>query len=256
MGDLLADSTAVVTGGSSGIGRAIGQGYGDHGASVVVADVGASPRSGGTPTHECIEAETDGEAVYVECDVTDPADLEAAIDAAASLGGLDVMVNNAGLIRETPFLDVTEPEYRQIMDVNVGGVYFGAQVAARRMRAEDGGAIINISSVAGIEGAANNTTYSTSKGAVKLLTYAMAAELAPEIRVNAIHPGYIRTEMLSEDVPLAGTKAEETLRERIPMDRLGRPAEVANAAVFLASDLASYVTGESLVVDGGNLNTV
>jgi len=119
------------------------------------------------------------------------------------------------------------------------------------------GCIINLSSVAGIRGAPTNTTYCASKGGVRLLTYSLAAELGPEgIRVNAIHPGYIETAMLTEDVPRLGTDARATLEERVPQSRLGRPEDVAGAAVYLASDLADYVNGESLVVDGGNVSTV
>ncbi|MEF8842899.1 MAG: SDR family oxidoreductase [Haloarculaceae archaeon] len=256
MDDLLADRTAVVTGGASGNGRAISLAFAEEGANVVVADLREEPREGGTPTHELVR-ETGSEATFVECDVTDLDTLEAAVDAAEPFGGVDVMVNNAGIFRSETFLEVTPEEYRQLMDVNVRGVFFGTQYAARRMVEDDrGGSVINLSSVAGLEGSAGYATYCTSKGAVRLLTYATAAELGPEgVRVNAIHPGVIETAMTTDDVPIVGTEAGESFLEQIPSRRFGVPADVADAALYLASDLADYVNGESLVVDGGMTNT-
>jgi NAD(P)-dependent dehydrogenase (short-subunit alcohol dehydrogenase family) len=230
--------------------------FAEHAADVVVADLRREPRTGGTPTDERIREETDREATFVECDVSDREDCQAAVAAADAFGGIDVMVNNAGILRETPFLEVTEDELDEVLGVNLEGVFFGAQAAAEVMVERGEGCIINLSSVAGIRGAANNTTYCASKGGVRLLTYSLAAELGPEgVRVNAIHPGYIETAMLTEDVPLVGTDAETTLEERISQGRLGEPEDVAGAAVYLASDLAGYVNGESLVVDGGTVST-
>lgn len=254
---LLADRTAVVTGGASGNGRAIALAFAEHGADVVIADIQREPRTGGDPTDERINADTDAAATFLECDISDPADCRAAVAAADEFGGIDVMVNNAGIIRERSFLEVTEEEFDQVMDVNLKGVFFGAQAAAAEMVERGEGCIINLSSVAGIRGAANNATYCASKGGVRLLTYSLAAELGPEgVRVNAIHPGYIETAMLTDDVPLVGSDAQATLEERVPQGRLGQPEDVAGAAVYLASELAGYVNGESLVVDGGNVSTV
>ena len=254
---LLTDSTAVVTGGASGNGRAIALAFAEHGADVVIADLQREPRTGGEPTDERVRTETDTRATFVECDVSASEDLRAAVAAADVFGGIDIMVNNAGIIRETPFLEITEAEFEQVLNVNLKGVFFGAQAAAEVMVEEGEGCIINLSSVAGIHGATNNATYCASKGGVRLLTYSLAAELGPEgVRVNAIHPGYIETAMLTEDVALAGGDARETLEERVPQGRLGRPEDVAGAAVYLASDLADYINGESLVVDGGNVSTV
>ncbi|MEF8791601.1 MAG: SDR family oxidoreductase [Haloarculaceae archaeon] len=256
MDELLADRTAVVTGGASGNGRAISVAFAEAGADVVVADLREEPREGGTPTHDLVEEAGSG-AAFVECDVTDLDSLEAAVDAADEFGGVDVMVNNAGIFRSETFLEVTPEEYEGLMDVNVRGVFFGTQYAARKMIEEGrGGSVINLSSVAGLEGSANYVTYCTSKGAVRLLTYATAAELGPEgVRVNAIHPGLIETSMTTDDVPIVGTEAGESFLEQIPSRRFGTPEDVADAALYLASDLADYVNGESLVVDGGMHNT-
>ncbi|MDB9250451.1 SDR family oxidoreductase [Halorubrum ezzemoulense] len=255
-GPLLDGKTAVITGGSSGNGRSIAEAYAAEGADIVVADIQEAPREGGTPTHELVIDEYDVDATYVECNVTNLDDLEAAVDAADEFGGIDVMVNNAGIFRQETFVDTDEDAFDQMMDINVKGVYFGAQYAARKMVENGGGSIINMSSNAGLEGSAGFVTYCTSKGAVRLMTYALADELGPEnIRVNAIHPGAIETAMLKEDVEIVGTEAEEGYRQTIPLRRLGQPEDVADAALYLASDLASYVSGESLYVDGGMTNS-
>jgi NAD(P)-dependent dehydrogenase (short-subunit alcohol dehydrogenase family) len=240
----------------SGNGRAIARQFADHGADVVVADIREEPREADEATQDLIETETDSRAMFVECDVTDRGDLEAAMDTAAEMGGVDVMVNNAGIFRGEEFLSVTEAEFDQLMDINVKGVFFGTQVAAERMQENGGGSIINLSSVAGLEGTGEYVSYCTSKGAVRLMTYSTADALGPDgIRVNVIHPGVIETAMTTEDVPIIGTEQGEQFLETIPSRRFGEPEDVADAALFLASDLSSYVNGESLVVDGGMTNT-
>lgn len=256
MDELLGGLTAVVTGAASGIGRAIALAYADHGADVVIADVQAEPREGGTPTQEQIRSEYGQESRFIECDVTNAAEFERAVTAAEELGGIDVLVNNAGVMLDESFTDVAESEYERIMAVNAKGAFFGSQIASRQMRtAGRGGSIINISSVAGLQGT-SSVVYSMSKGAIRLLTYALAGELGPDgIRVNAIHPGIIETELMKEDVPIVGHETEARLLNDVPLGRIGQPEDVANAAVYLASDLASYVTGESLIVDGGLYNT-
>lgn len=256
MSGLLTDQTAVVTGGSSGNGRAISLGFAEEGANVVVADIREEPRGDGQPTHEQIIEETDVEATFVECDVSDVEQIENAVETAEEFGGIDVMVNNAGYVRQEDFLEVTEEQYHDLMNVNVKGTFFGAQAAAERMVENGGGSIINLSSVEGIQGT-EHVTYSTSKGAVRLLTYSLANTLGPEgIRVNAIHPGLIETKMTAEDLPIIGTDAEEQFVQQIPADRVGQPEDVAGGAVFLASDLADYANGESLVLDGGLTSTL
>lgn len=253
---MLSDSTAVVTGAASGNGRAIARRFAAEGADVVVADVREAPRQSGIPTHEVIPSETDAGATYVECDVTERADLVAAVEAAEPFGGVDVMVNNAGVFRSEDFLTVDEEQFRQLMAVNVEGTFFGSQVAARRMTDDGGGTIINLSSVAGLSGTGDYVSYCTSKGAIRLMTYALADALGPDgIRVNAIHPGVIETAMTTEDVPIVGTEMGDAYQEAIPSRRFGDPQDVADAALYLASDLSGYVNGESLVVDGGLTNT-
>ncbi|MFC6824217.1 SDR family oxidoreductase [Halopelagius fulvigenes] len=255
---LLDGKTAVVTGGSSGFGRAISRTFARNGADVVVADVTESPREGGVPTAELVRSETDREAYYVECDVRNPADTEVAVEATEELGGIDVMVNNAGIAGDEDFLDVTEAAFERLMAVNVKGTFFGAQAAAKRMLEDGGGTIVNMSSAGGIVGTGDLVAYCASKGAVRLMTYALADRFGGDIRVNAIHPGFSKTQMLADSSLGRGVRgriASEMLKQRIPSGRYGEPQEIANAALFLASDLSSYVNGESLVVDGGLSHT-
>lgn len=252
MTGMLDGKTAVITGGASGIGREIGLRFAEEGANIVVADLQNEPREGGTPL---VEAATSMgvSATYVECDVRNRDQLQAAVDAADEFGGVDVMVNNAGIFRQEEFTAVDEADFEQMMDVNVKGTFFGAQVAAAKMLEEGReGSIINMSSVAGLTGSAQYSSYCTSKGAVRLLTYSLAAELGPQgIRVNVIHPGLIETEMTTEDVSIIGSEGGEQYLQTIPLRRWGEPGDVAEGAVYLASDQSSYVNGESLVIDGG-----
>lgn len=252
MTDLLDGSVAVVTGGASGIGRAICLSFAREGSDVVVADLREKPREGGAPTQERIAEETDVRSKFVKCDVTDPADLVAAVDASDVFGDLDVMVNNAGIFLLEAFAETTEEQFDRVMAVNAKGAFFGAQAAAARMVEMGGGSIINLSSTAGLYGIGDYVAYCAAKGAVRLMTYAMADELGSEgIQVNAIHPGVIESEMTRQDSKVIGTDRNEAYEDAIPMGRFGQPEEVADAALYLASDMADYVNGESLVVDGG-----
>lgn len=252
---LLEGRTAVVTGASSGIGRGIARGFAEHGAeAVIVADIREDPKEDGLPTHELLRTETDTSSEFVECDVTSHADLTEAVEAAEEYDGLDVMVNNAGIWRSEDFFQVTEEEYQQMLDINLKGVYFGSQIAAESLVENDkAGSIINISSIAGLFGNENWPTYSASKGGLTTFTYSLAHKLGEHgIRVNAIHPGGVQTMIGGNETdPEAAAEQAEQFTQMVPLGRYGQPDDIAGAATFLASDLASYVTGESLVVDGG-----
>jgi len=251
----LSGKVALITGGSSGIGREIAMRYADHGARVVVADVQRTARDADTPTADAINAKHPERASFVECDVTDQGDIKRAIAAAASMGSIDVLVNNAGIFRQHDFLNLTPEDFDMLMNLNVRAVFFVAQAAAQQMVGQaNGGSIINLSSVAGLQGVAGFTTYCASKGAVRLFTMALAQELAERnVRVNAIHPGLIRTTMTTDDVPIAEGEMGEAYASQIPMGRFGTPTDVAGIALFLASGLSRYVTGASMLVDGGML---
>lgn len=254
MAGLVDGKVAVVTGAASGIGRAAAVALAREGArAVVVADIRKDPREGGTPTQDAL-GEYGCEGLFVQCDVSRPADLQAAVAAADEFGGIDIMVNNAGIVIPKDFLDITESDYDRQMDINAKGAFFGTQAAARRMVDKGGGVIVNVSSILGMAGSAGVAAYSTSKGAIKLLTYSAAQALAPKgIRVNAIHPGVITTELVTGDFGLPAEMAAQVFP--IPMGRPAGPDEIGDAIVLLCSDHARYMTGSSLLVDGGLLNT-
>jgi len=252
MSDLLADKTAVVTGGSSGIGRGIALSLAEHGADVVVADVQTTPNTADTtPTLEAIEDRTDARAEYVDCDVTDPDDVAGAAERAVEFGGLDVWVNNAGITHGSDFLDSTEEEFETMIDVHLKGTYLGCREAARAMLDGDGGSIVNVASSAVDRGwkAPGSFFYAAAKGGIQSMTFALGATLGPEVRVNAIKPSY--TVETGLDTQNGDDIARTERAEETAMGRLGVPSDLGGAAVFLASDLSGYVTSEAILVDGG-----
>ncbi len=245
---------ALVTGASRGLGAAAARALAAAGAKVAVTDLTAP---------EDLAAEIGG--IARAQDVTSEADWSATMDwLRAELGGLDALVNNAGLWLFKPIMETTLDDWRRLHAVNVEGVFLGTRAAipllAERAHLWRGGsAIVNLSSVAGIEGAAGGTCYNSTKGAVRLFTKGCAKELAAaRIRVNSVHPGVIDTDMgrkLIDDFAVAqGTGNNETLANvsaMHPLGHLGEPQNVADAVVFLASDRAAFTTGSELIVDGG-----
>jgi len=224
---------ALITGGASGIGAATARRFAEESAEVTIADV----------ANEQGQALADElGARFERLDVRDEARWQAVVD---STGGLDVLVNNAGIVELGGVTDMDEASFRRVLDVNCVGVYLGMRTAVPSMRARGGGSIVNFSSVAGLVGNPYSIGYAASKWAVRGMTKSAAVDLAPDgIRVNSVHPGVIRTPM-SASVDPAKTSGSA------PLGRLGEPVEVANLVVYLASDESSYTTGAEHVVDGG-----
>ena len=193
-------------------------------------------------------------ALYVHCDVGDKAQVDALVtQVLAAHGRIDVLVNNAGIFRAADFLDVTEADFDAVLRVNLKGAFLVGQAVARAMAASGGGAIVNMSSVNGVLAIPNIASYNVSKGGVNQLTRVMALALADRnIRVNAVAPGTIATELAANAV-LTSDEAKTKIMSRTPMKRLGEPSEIADVVAWLASDAASYVTGEIVTVDGGRM---
>lgn len=258
MTDLLSDQTAIVTGASSGNGRAIATSFADEGAAVICADIIEDPREGGyedhsdLATHKLIE-ETGGDAVFIECDVTEREQIRAAIDTAVeTFGQLDIMVNNAGIFtRSVDITETTQEEWEKTLSVNLTGVWNGTKEAVEQfVKQGEGGRVINIASIGGLVGLENEPAYSASKGGVVNFTRAAALDCAPhEINVNAVCPGFISTAMTRE--AWGDPESKEQLNEVHPWPRLGKPQDVADACTFLAGPRAEWITGHSLAVDGG-----
>ena len=239
----LAGKQALVTGGAKGIGKAIAERLAAAGARVTVADMDPV----GADTAKAVGGS------FVVCDITNADQLTDAVLAAADGGNLDILVNNAGIYPTTgPIENVTDSFVSKMLEVNVRAQYSAARAAARHMK--NGGAIVNLASIAGVRGGANITAYSASKGAVIALTRSFANELGPKgIRVNAIAPGIIDTPGVQEQMaPLkkGGLDIDAAIAAN-PLRIAGQPDHIARAALFLVSDLAAFVTGQTLVVDGG-----
>jgi glucose 1-dehydrogenase len=244
-----AGQVAVVTGGANGIGRACAEAFGAAGAAVVVADIDAEA---GPAVARAIEA-AGGRATFIKTDVGDAAQAQRLIDRTlATFGRLDVLINNAGIIRTAEFLEISEADFDAVLRVNLKGVFLVGQAAARAMVAQGKGAIVNMSSTNAVVAIPNQVPYATSKGGVNQLTKVMALALADKgVRVNAIGPGSILTDLLR--VVMSDEAARRKILSRTPMGRCGEPSEVAKVALFLASDDASYLTGQCIYPDGGRL---
>lgn len=241
--------TALVTGASGGLGRHFAKTLAQAGMKVVLAARRVEQMQ---PVVEQIR-EAGGEAMSVEMDVTRPDSVETALQAVSNAwGGIDVLVNNAGIAATRPLLKQTEDDWKQVIDVNLTGCWRVAQAVAKQMAlSESGGSIINIASILGLRVATQVPAYAASKAAFIHLTRAMALELARyRIRVNAIAPGYIRTEMNRE---FFETKAGDDLVKRIPQRRLGELNDLDGVLLLLASKTSQYMTGVVIPVDGGHL---
>ena len=245
---------AIVTGAASGIGRAIARRFAAEGAGVVLADIVQDPREGGETTLALIE-EAGGTARFVETDVADWAAVDRMMgQTVAEFGRLDVMVNNAAISTGQRLLETGEADWDRVMDVNLKGVFFGCKRALQQMLTQEPcgearGRIVNISSQHGMISSPGEFAYGVSKAGIVYMTRQIAADYAKDLIVcNAVAPGKILT---GKDGAAVSPEALSYSEARTPMPRLGRPEDVASAALFLASDEASYMTGVNLMVDGG-----
>jgi glucose 1-dehydrogenase len=243
------DQVVIVTGGAQGIGRACVEAFAGEGAKVVIADIDAD---GGQKAAEAIKAQG-GRAQFIQTDVGDAGQAQRLVDQTlATFGRLDVLINNAGIIKTAEFLEISEADFDAVLRVNLKGVFLVGQAAARVMVRHGKGAIVNMSSANAVVAIPNQVPYVTSKGAVNQLTKVMALALAGKgVRVNAIGPGSILTDLLK--VVMNDDAARQRILSRTPMGRCGEPSEVARVALFLASDDASYLTGQCIYPDGGRL---
>jgi NAD(P)-dependent dehydrogenase (short-subunit alcohol dehydrogenase family) len=238
----LTGKRVLITGGAGGIGSATARRFLEEGSQVVALDQdeGACRR---------LERELPALSAVVRADVSDSSAVAKAFTQMdALLGGIDILINNAGISVRNPFLGITPDQWRRIIDTNLHGVFYVAQEAARRMLASGSGVILNMGSTNGLLGYHYYADYNASKAGVIELTRSMALELAPSVRVNAVCPGYILTPMQEAEY------TPEMLRDcaaKIPLGRLGQPEEVAALFAFLASDEASFITGHCFIIDGG-----
>jgi len=252
----LSDKVALITGAGSGIGRASALLFSQEGAKVAVVDL---DRKGGQETVGLIQ-QKGGEAVFVQADVSKAADVEKMVETTVkTFGRLDILFNNAGIpMSFTPVEDLKEELWDRIININVKGIFLGAKYALPIMKKQGGGVIINTASISGVRPRPGLSAYSTSKAAAIMLTRALAIELAPfQIRVNCLNPVAAETPMLAKFIHEKGKEYEKYEEGRqkfiasVPMGRLAQPEDIAYAALFLASEEASLITGLSLDVDGG-----
>ncbi|HJE83806.1 3-oxoacyl-[acyl-carrier-protein] reductase [Megasphaera stantonii] len=243
---LLTDKTAVVTGGSRGIGRAIAVALAAEGAKVAVIYAGNAAAAEETLS---LIKEQGGEAVAMQCDVADDAAVSDMINAVKEqFGSVDILVNNAGITRDGLLMRMKEGDWQAVLDTNLTGVFHCTKAVTKLMMKQRSGAIINITSVVGQTGNAGQANYAAAKAGMIGFTKSVAKELASRgIRVNAVAPGCIDTDMTA----VLSDAVKEDMLKSIPLGRVAQPEEVAKAVVFLASDNASYITGQVLNVDGG-----
>jgi NAD(P)-dependent dehydrogenase (short-subunit alcohol dehydrogenase family) len=246
----LKDKVAIITGARRGMGRSHAISLARAEAKVVVSDISLDDCE--KVVKEIKKAK--GQAIAIQCDVSKKEEVDEMVKKIVNKWrGVDILVNNAGICQFKPFLDLTEEEWERTIDINLKGYFLCAQAAAKEMAKQKSGVIINIASVAmgqqGI-GFPNIVHYCASKGGIVAMTEAMALELAPyNIRVNAVAPGMIETPMV--DTVKQDPKSMEGLLARVPMHRMGNPQEVSNLVLFLASNESSYMTGSTVVIDGG-----
>ena len=246
----LGGKVCLITGGAQGIGEACARLFLEQGARVVVVDV---HKERGESLQSQLQAQGHN-ILFIASDIGNKVEVDGVISQVLERHGrVDILVSNAVIFKAAPFLEVTESDFDEVLRVNLKGAFLIGQAAARVMKAKGGGAIVHMSSVNGVLAIPEIASYNVSKGGLNQLTRAMALALADDgIRVNAVAPGTIATELANKAV-LTSDEARNKILGRTPMKRLGKPSEIAHVVAFLASDAASYITGEVITVDGGRM---
>jgi meso-butanediol dehydrogenase/(S,S)-butanediol dehydrogenase/diacetyl reductase len=240
----LKDKRVLITGGASGIGRSTVQRFLEEGSLVAVLD---------RDENACQELKNELPELKetLIADVSKPKQVAEAFDSLDIMWkGLDILINNAGISFRNPFLEISPEQWLEVINVNLNGIFYVAQQAAQRMWKGEGGVILNMGSTNALTGYHYYASYNASKAGVIELTRSMALELAPKVRVNAVCPGFILTPM--QEIEYSG-KMLDAFRKKVPLERVGKPEEVAALFAFLASDEAAFITGQTIVIDGGEI---
>jgi 3-oxoacyl-[acyl-carrier protein] reductase len=246
MEKLLNDKVAIITGGANGLGKATALLFCDNGAKIVIVDI--NQEAGDKVVSEI--AKKGGIASFIKTDISKSAEVNKMVEiVVAQYGGVDILINNAGVLADARLVKMTEEEWDRVININLKGIFLCGQAAAKVMIEKDkGGVILNTSSVVGIYGNFGQSNYVASKAGVIGMTKTWARELGKSnIRVNAVAPGFIKTEII-KDMP---DKIMNFMKEKVYLKRMGEPEDIANAFLYLASDMSKYVNGTVLSVDGG-----
>ncbi|BAN28173.1 SDR family NAD(P)-dependent oxidoreductase [Caballeronia insecticola] len=246
----IAGKVVMNTGAANGIGLHMAHGFARHGARLVLVDIDASALEAARA--ELAQAWPGVEIETCEASITDPEAMErACVKAEGRFGGIDILLNNAGISMNKPALELTPSDWRRAIDIDLSGVFFAAQAAGRRMVRQRSGVIISTASMWGLASSSRRVAYCAAKAGVVSLTKSLAAEWAEyNVRVNAVCPGYTRTALV-DSLIARNALDQDALMQRTPLGRLGTPQEMAEVALFLASDSAAFITGHALVSDGG-----
>ncbi|MBM7598999.1 NAD(P)-dependent dehydrogenase (short-subunit alcohol dehydrogenase family) [Virgibacillus halotolerans] len=243
----LENEVALITGGGKGIGKATALLLAKKKAKVVITDINEED---GDKTLQEIKGKG-GEAIFIKHDVSSEEDWIRAVNKSIDrYKFINILFNNAGIFTLKPLFEISLDEWNKLMNINVTGTFLGMKHVVPHMIKNKKGSIINASSTAAINGAPNHSLYGASKGAIRSLTKHAATEFAPNVRVNSIYPGFVKTQMIDYASELSNTKLDNQASS-VPLNKLGTPTDVANLVLYLASDMSSYITGSEFVVDGG-----